>query len=145
MHPGRSSSDVWMHYFCVIISMALWLEIHLEVYPAAAITPFVFSFSDNVEIPSGGKKSKETVQGIFGQDMFKRPEFIDDEGPLGTHSIRKYASTHTRKNGCTKDEKISEGGGKERGGLLMFTMMLSYRTQMQKWRRNYVLEELASM
>jgi hypothetical protein len=85
--------------FCVIISMALWLEKHLEVYPASAITPFVFSFSDDVETPSSGKKSKETVQGIFGQDMFKRPKFIDNQGPLGTHSIRKYASTHTRKNG----------------------------------------------
>jgi hypothetical protein len=53
--------------------MALWLEKHLEVYPASTITPFVFNFSDDVEIPSGGNKSKETVQGIFGQDIFKRP------------------------------------------------------------------------
>jgi hypothetical protein len=105
----------------------------------------VFIFSDDVDIPYGGKNSKETVQGIFGQDMFRQPDFIDDGGPLGTHSIHKYASTQTRKTAAPKKKNMSERGGKERGEILMFTMMWSYRTHIPNWRRNSVLEELASM
>ena len=34
---------------------------------------------------------------------------------LGTHSTRKFASTHARRSGCTKDEKDHRGRWKSKG------------------------------
>jgi hypothetical protein len=45
---------------------------------------------------------------LLHQEVFHLPEFHVG-GPVGTHSIRKYASTHARKNGCSKDEKDIHG------------------------------------
>lgn len=47
--------------------------------------------------------------------MFNQPEFLTDDGPLGTHSFRKFASTFCRRNGCSKDEKDHRGRWKRRG------------------------------
>jgi len=55
------------------------------------------------------------VQNIFGHKMFNREEFIDDEGPLGSHSIRKFGATHVRRCGCSKDEKDIRGRWKGKG------------------------------
>jgi len=35
------------------------------------------------------------------------------DGPLGTHSMRKFGSSHCRKNGCSKDEKDYRGRWKK--------------------------------
>jgi hypothetical protein len=51
-------------------------------------------FSEDVTIPSGGHKTKEIAQTIFGQFVFKREEF-QLAGLLGSHSIQKFASTAT--------------------------------------------------
>ena len=112
--------------FCVLISMALWMEVNLEQNPSAMSSPYVFSFSNNIEVPGGGQKSKVLVQRIFGQTIFKMDEFTGGErgvaqqasvgagGLLGSHSIRKFAATHTRLCGCTKDEKDIRGRWKSR-------------------------------
>jgi hypothetical protein len=57
-----------------------------------------------VSIPGGEQKTKEIVQSILGQCIFKQPEFqsIIGEGGnadkavglLGSHSIRKFAAMH---------------------------------------------------
>ena len=86
----------------------------------------LFSFSDDVSIPGGGLKTKDVVQNILGQHVFRRPEFqsiIGEEGAdnaneriglLGSHSIRKFAATHSRRCGITKDEKDIRGRWKNR-------------------------------
>ena len=81
--------------FCVFISLGLWLELNLQSSPSAAASPYVFAFSEDVTIPSGGHKTKEIAQTIFGQKVFKREEF-QSAGLLGSHSIRKFASTHVQ-------------------------------------------------
>ena len=113
--------------FCVFISTALWLEMAFSRgSPIAMLSPYLFSFSDDVSIPGGGLKTKDVVQNILGQHVFRRPEFqsiIGEEGAdnaneriglLGSHSIRKFAATHSRRCGITKDEKDIRGRWKNR-------------------------------
>ena len=38
---------------------------------SAGASPYVFSFSDDVDVPSGGQKAKNIAQTIFGQKVFK--------------------------------------------------------------------------
>lgn len=94
--------------YCVFISLALWLETNLRTNASAMASPYLFAFSDDVTMPGGGKKAKETAQNIFGQKVLKLPEFRDG-GLLGSHSIRKYASTHVRRCGISKDDKDLRG------------------------------------
>lgn len=96
------------HKRCVFLSTILWLETFIAASPTAGLTPYLFAFSDDVTVPNGGEKSKATAQDIFGSDIFNQPEF-EDTGPLGSHSVRKYASSHARKGGSTKDEKDLRG------------------------------------
>ena len=100
--------------FCVFISLGLWLELNLQSSPSAAASPYVFAFSEDVTIPSGGHKTKEIAQTIFGQKVFKREEF-QSAGLLGSHSIRKFASTHVRRCGISKDDKDIRGRWKGKG------------------------------
>ena len=101
--------------FCVLISLAVWLEFFLLTNPTAGVTPYVFGFQNDTEIPSGGVKAKNYVQSAFGKKMFNREEFISNGGPLGSHSIRKLGSTHVRRSGATKDEKDIRGRWKGKG------------------------------
>jgi hypothetical protein len=67
----------------------------------------MFSFTDDVMVPAGGKKSKEIASSAFSR-IFKMEEFanagIVPEG-LGSHSVCTFASTHTRSLGCTRYNK----------------------------------------
>lgn len=100
--------------FCVFISLGLWLECNLRSTPSAMASPYVFAFSDDTMIPSGGLKAKETAQTIFGQKVLRLEEF-QSGGLLGSHSIRKFASTHVRRCGISKDDKDTRGRWKGKG------------------------------
>jgi hypothetical protein len=100
--------------FCVMISLGLWPEFHLQSNPTAMASLYVFAFSDDITIPGGGQKAKETVQNIFGQKVLKVQEF-QSGGLLGSHSIRKFASTHVRRCGVSKDDKDTRGRWKGKG------------------------------
>jgi hypothetical protein len=97
--------------FCVYLSLSLWLELNLKTNPNSFEPP-----SNNVDIPTGGVKAKDVVQNVFGQKVFNQEEFLDNEGPLGSHNIRKFGATHVRQCRCSKDEKDIWGQwkGKER-------------------------------
>jgi hypothetical protein len=109
--------------YCVLVSTAVWLEMNLRTNPSAMLSPYLFCFCDDVSIPTGGQKSKDIAQNIFGQKIFKMDEFasrdVDDNlassSLLGSHSIRKYAATHCRRCGCNKDEKDIRGRWKSKG------------------------------
>jgi hypothetical protein len=102
--------------YCVLCSLGLWLETNLTNNPFAMASPYVFAFSEDITVPKGGQKAKDIAQVIFGQKVFPGPQFVDDEnGPLGSHSIRKYAATHARRCGVTKDEKDIRGRWKGKG------------------------------
>lgn len=96
--------------YCVLCSLALWLELNLKLNPTAMNSPYVFCISDDVRVPDGGLKTKAMIQSLFTR-MFRRQEFKGEENGdgelsmLGSHSIRKYAATFARRCGVTKDEK----------------------------------------
>ena len=60
--------------FCVLCSVALWLELNLKVNPTAMNSQNVFCISDNVCVSEGGLKSKAMTQAAFTV-MFMREEF----------------------------------------------------------------------
>jgi hypothetical protein len=55
--------------FCVFIMVGLWLELNLQSSPSPVASPYVFAFSEDVAIPSGGHKTKENPQTIFGKKV----------------------------------------------------------------------------
>ncbi len=83
--------------FCVLTSLALWMELNHRENPNAALSPYLFSFSNDVSIQKGGQKSKQTAQAMFNR-VFKMELFggkaADGTDSLGSHSIRKFAATH---------------------------------------------------
>jgi hypothetical protein len=101
---------------------------------------YFFSFSNNVDIPTGGVKAKDVVQNVFGQKLFNLEEFLDDEGPLGSHSIQKFGITHIRQCGCSKDERIFRDNERVREGFQMCMMTLSCLIQTQRWLKSCVSE-----
>jgi regulator of replication initiation timing len=95
--------------YCVLIGLAVWLEIFVGAGGRGEMSPFDFGMSDDFRVPEGGEKVAKKIQEIFLKEIFCRPEFSTVEGPLGSHSLRKQPSTHARKNGCNKDEKEIRG------------------------------------
>ena len=108
--------------YCVLCSLALWLEMNLKLNPTAMNSPYVFCISNDVRVPDGGLKTKAMIQSAFTL-LFRREEFKgEDDGDgatelslLGSHSIRKYAATFARRCGVTKDEKDIRGRWKGAG------------------------------
>jgi hypothetical protein len=85
--------------------------------PNALMLPYLFSFCDDIRIPAGGQKSKETAQTMFNK-IFKMEAFGGKSGvgtdSLGSHSICKFAATHARRSGCSKDDKDLRGRWKSK-------------------------------
>ena len=109
--------------YCVYISLAIWLEVFIGKYPHAELTPYLFGFSTDTREQYGAELSKAMIQTILGGTIFKRTNAVvgngvGAHGPLGTHSVRKMASTHSRKCGGTKDDRDTRGRwkGKARVG-----------------------------
>ncbi len=105
--------------FCVLESLAIWMEMNMHANASAGVLSYVFLISDDADVPSSGQTAKNIAQTIFGQKVFKMVEFTsnaDDSGCLlGSHIICKYAATHARKCGCNKDKKDIGGGLKSKG------------------------------
>jgi hypothetical protein len=98
--------------YCVLLALAVFLEIFIES-ERGQLTPYIFGFNDDFRIPEGGQTAKDWVQHMLAEEVFHLPEFHIG-GPVGTrHSIRKYALTYARKNGCSKDEKDIRGRWKK--------------------------------
>ena len=109
--------------YCVYISLALWLEVLVSKFPHASLTPYLFGFSQDCREEYGANLSKGIIQNILGGTIFKETNElvgtgVGSHGPIGTHSVRKFASTHSRKCGGTKDDRDIRGRwkGKARVG-----------------------------
>jgi hypothetical protein len=92
--------------YCVFVNVGIWLEIQLEKTPGAQMSPFLFSFSNDYSIPAGGKKALTTasrmISEVFSDTFYEKCN-------VGTHSIRKFANTHCRNCGISKDDVESRG------------------------------------
>ena len=106
--------------YCVLLQLALWLEIFYIHYNYSSNSPYLFAFTDDCRIPEGGEINKRHARAIFDDRIYKAEGLTgiidgDKKGGLGTHSTRKYASSHTRKNGMSKDDKDTRGRWKGKG------------------------------
>jgi hypothetical protein len=89
--------------FCVLLNLSLWLEIS-----SCRHSPYIFNFSEDITVPSGGVKAKNFVMDVL-RVILRALELDLEEGEVGIHSIRKCASTHVRGNGVSKDNKDTRG------------------------------------
>ena len=48
--------------YCVLVSLAIWMEMNMHANASAGVLPYVFSFSNDVDVPSGGQKVKNIAQ-----------------------------------------------------------------------------------
>lgn len=101
--------------FCVLCNVGLYLEVAHSLYlaegdkvgrSAMQVTPFLFAFSADIrrlEDGSGGaEKSKRFVQ-TYLKELLK--EYVEaDLEKLGTHSIRKFATSFARNLSISKDD-----------------------------------------
>jgi Transcriptional activator of glycolytic enzymes len=97
--------------YCVFVNVGIWLEIQLENTPGVQMSPYIFSFSQDFAIPSGGKKASSMASKMIGT-IFRSDKFYE-KVLVGTHSIRKFAATYCRNNDISKDDVESRGRWKD--------------------------------
>ena len=104
--------------YCVIISLAIWLEIYFKELHYSADSPFLFAFSPDCRFPEGASSGKDKLRRIFSDRVFRESGLIGsmtEGGILGTHSNQKFASTHARASGISKDDRDLRGRWKGKG------------------------------
>jgi hypothetical protein len=67
-------------------------------------------------LPSGGQKTKEMAQNIFGQKYLSMRS-SNLQGLLGSHSIRKFAATDAHCCGISKVDKDTRGHWKGKSSV----------------------------
>jgi len=77
--------------FCVFIGLAIWLEFYLG--QSQGLSSYVFDFSGDYRVPEGGDKTNDFVQKWLWQTYNSGKFVAKKDGPLGSHSICKYAAT----------------------------------------------------
>ena len=96
--------------YCVLLALAVHLETECMEQGASPENPWVFSLQTNN--PSNAKRKAYT---ILRDDVWESSEFKRmNNGLIGTHSLRKYPSTHARRNGCSRDDVAFRGCWKRR-------------------------------
>ena len=93
--------------YCVFLALGVWLEVSLEKFPWAATSPYVFCFKNDDRVPEGAIKTKKHIQNTLRAVFKDHADFAETR--LGSHSVRKYASTTVRNLGASKDEKDIRG------------------------------------
>jgi hypothetical protein len=84
--------------FCVLMALAIYLEHWIEHGDGLQSR---FLFSDDID-DGAPKRVKDNIQETLRRDVFGSNAFVRVRpGLLGTHSLRKFASTFARRNGCT--------------------------------------------
>ena len=99
--------------FDVLTTLAFWLEmVRFRWNLNALLLPYAHSFIDDIAVPEGGVKSNAMASASFSR-IFNLDEFAAGGAvskDLGSHSIRKFAVTHSRRSGCSKkDERNLHG------------------------------------
>jgi hypothetical protein len=85
--------------YCPLIGLGTWLELYITIHPEP--NEFVFGIH--------GKHSPEYIKAHASYEfnrIIKRNDFERSavSGNIGTHSLRKFAATKARSNGCSKDD-----------------------------------------
>jgi hypothetical protein len=95
------------HQYCVFLALGVWLEVLLDEFPWATTSPYVFCFKNDNRVPEGAIKTKAHIQNALRAVFKDHANFAETR--LGSHSVRKYASTTVRNLGASKDTKDIRG------------------------------------
>ena len=115
IHRSRLCLQVWTPS-SMFFSLGLWLEYNIYTNASAMASPYFLAFSYDITIPGGGEKTKETAQNIFGlKKVLKADKFKTGGLLVGSHSIRKFAATHVRRFGISRDDMEGRGRWKGQG------------------------------
>ena len=89
--------------FCTHLTLAMYLELY---YPTET--------NENGELNCFGainksaEGTKQRVSKFLKEKVFMKEKFVGVKGErndiVGTHSIRKFSSTYSRRSGCTRDD-----------------------------------------
>ena len=101
--------------FCCILNLGLWLEVFHGTVSDGRNRPFVFAFTDEI---NNAEKAADRIKAKLARvlrPVLKRLNMESVlEGLLGTHSVRKFASSYARGNGIQKDDKDHRGRWKRK-------------------------------
>mmetsp|Transcript_3711 Transcript_3711/g.5065 ORF Transcript_3711/g.5065 Transcript_3711/m.5065 type:complete len:468 (-) Transcript_3711:47-1450(-) len=105
--PDQIILGAFNSFFCCLLGLAIYLEGWKEL-GLGDMNRFLFGESDDPE-------NNKNWMAATWREIWNRDEFIRlAPGPVGTHSGRKYSSTHARRMGCDKDDIDSRGRWRKR-------------------------------
>jgi hypothetical protein len=102
--PWQTMLGAMNTYYCVMINVGIWLEVSLAS-AGAGLNPHVFGFANDFV---GGDRAKNWAQAVC-RELYRGGDFDVEEGPLGTHSVRKHGSSTCRNQGVSMDDKNTRG------------------------------------
>ena len=94
--------------FCVFLNVGLWLEASLEVEPGHMLSPYIFSFSNDYNVPTGAEKTNAKVGRILNRLFKDHFGDLHDDRNFGSHSIRKFGGSYARAR-VHKDDRDCRG------------------------------------
>lgn len=108
--------------FCLLLALSIYLEYWFSV--SCAGRQSIFLFSDDVDMKRTPNRVKDSYIRALRINVFTNPEFFRlskaaEDSPLGSHSLRKFAATWARSNGCNSDEVETRGRWKRYGGRVV--------------------------
>jgi hypothetical protein len=74
------------HRFCCLLTLAVWLEVDLTENAARGVlTPYLFTFSDDITVPDGAVASKAQISKYLRDIVFKH-EFLRQTKKIEEHT-----------------------------------------------------------
>ena len=67
-------------FYCVLLALAIWLEIYLGATRQGGLSPYVFGFNNDLHVPEGGEKARKFVKKIFSTEIFNRASVHHQQG-----------------------------------------------------------------
>lgn len=92
--------------YCILLALAVYLEAWFSSGSTSTETVLLFGDGDNELIVERIKANFSAALRRYFTTYLSSPGGTSDKAQsnLGTHSLRKYASTYARNNGCSMDE-----------------------------------------
>jgi hypothetical protein len=108
--------------YCLLLSLSMYLEIWFSINKKGREA--IFLFSDDIDTDKASLCTKQTYSRILQKEVFKNEDFYrltnsNRESQLGSHSIRKFAASWARSNGCSSDDVDIRGRWKRNSGRIV--------------------------
>lgn len=101
--PDQILIGAFDHRYCPLIGLGGWLEFHFAKHPDA--NEFVFGIHGKSNPDLIKQRASYLLNKVLNSDDFKASDFKNKK--IGTHSLRKFATTMARSSRCSKDDTDS--------------------------------------